>query len=199
MELAARTGTTVELSAGDELVVTNTHGRQVVDTWALSAEKPTRFLSAPHTWMHHGRLTIRVGDSLMDNTRRPLLSMIEDSSPGDHDMLIPSCDLARYRQLGVEGYHDNCHDNFFEALAAAGVEAPQFVPQPLNLFMRVPITPDGAFSIDSPLARPADHVRLAALEDVVVVLSACPQDLAPTNGVGRTPTGVAYEVIGRRA
>ncbi|NKY34997.1 urea carboxylase-associated family protein [Nocardia speluncae] len=199
MELAARTGTTVELAAGDELVVRNTHGGQVVDTWALSAENPMRVLSAPHTWMRHGRLAIRVGDNLVDNTRRPMLSMIEDSSPGDHDMLIPSCDLARYRQLGVEGYHDNCHDNFFEALAAAGFEAPQFVPQPLNLFMRVPIAADGAISIDSPLALPGDHVRLVALEDVVVVLSACPQDLAPTNGVGRTPTGVTYEVTGPRA
>lgn len=30
MQLAARSGTTVSLAAGDELVVTNTHGQQVV-------------------------------------------------------------------------------------------------------------------------------------------------------------------------
>ncbi|MGW0005869.1 DUF1989 domain-containing protein [Nocardia grenadensis] len=199
MELAARAGTAVRLSAGQELVVTNTHGQQVVDTWALSPEDPTRFLSASHTWMRHGRLTIRAGDDLVDNARRPMLSMLEDSSPGDHDMLIPSCDLARYRQLGVQGYHDNCHDNFFEALAVTGLAVPPFVPQPLNLFMRVPIAPDGTISIDSPLARAGDHVRFKALEDVVVVLSACPQDLAPTNGEGRTPTGIAYEVDRPRA
>lgn len=194
MELAARTGATVELSARDELVVTNTYGQQVVDTWALFAEDPRRFLSAAHTWMPNGRLTIRVGDTLCDNTRTPLLELVEDTSPGDHDLLIPSCDIFRYRQLGVEGYHDSCHDNFFEALAAAGVQAPPFVPQPLNLFMRVPIHPDGTFSIESPQARPGDQVRLRALADILVVLSACPQDLAPTNGEGRTPTGVVYDV-----
>lgn len=198
MELAARTGTTVRLCAGDELVVTNTHGRQVVDTWALSATEPQRFVSAAHTWMPNGRLTVRAGDDLVDNTRRPLVSLIEDTSPGDHDLLIPSCDLARYRQLGVQGYHDNCRDNFFEALAAAGVEAPPAVPQPLNLFMRVPVGSDATISIESPRARPGDYVRLRALDDIVVVLCACPQDLAATNGEGRTPTGVSYDVLERR-
>lgn len=197
MELAARTGITLELSAGDELVVINTFGQQVVDTWALSTEDPQRFLSAAHTWMPNGRLTVRVGDTLRDNTRSPLLELVEDTSPGNHDLLIPSCDIVRYRQLGVEGYHDNCHDNFYEALSAAGIDAPSIVPQPLNLFMRVPIQPDGAFSIESPLGRPGDRVRLRALADVVVVLSACPQDLAPTNGEGRTPTSVEYEIVGR--
>lgn len=198
-QLAARTGTTVRLTAGEDLVVTNTHGQQVVDTWALSVEgPPQRFLSAAHTWMANTRMGLRAGDDLVDNTRRPMLSLLEDTSPGDHDLLIPSCDLARYRQLGVDGYHDNCHDNFFEALAAADVQAPPFVPQPLNLFMRVLVGTDGAISIEPPLAEPGDHVRLRALENIVVVLSACPQDLAPTNGVGRTPTGIRYEVQERQ-
>ncbi|NIH87139.1 DUF1989 domain-containing protein [Amycolatopsis granulosa] len=196
MDLAARSGIAIRLSAGEHLVVTNTHGQQVVDTWALSAREPSRFLSASHTWMHTGRLMVRAGDDLVDNTRRPLLSLSEDTSLGDHDLLIPSCDLPRYRQLGVREYHDNCHDNFYAALAALGVPAPQFVPQPLNLFMRVPIAADGAISIESPRARAGDRVRLTAVEDVVVVLSACPQDLAATNGVGRTPTGVAYDIVG---
>lgn len=193
-ELAARTGTTINLSAGEALVITNTHGQQVVDTWALSTDSPQRFLSAAHTWMANTRMPLRVGDSLTDNTRRPMLTLVEDTSPGHHDLLIPSCDLARYRQLGVEGYHDNCHDNFLEALAAADIPAPPFVPQPLNLFMRVLIGADGTITIEPPLARAGDRVRLRALEDIVVVLSACPQDLAPTNGIGRTPTGVNYEV-----
>lgn len=194
MQLAARSGTTVSLAAGDELVVTNTHGQQVVDTWALSASEPSRFMSASHTCMHLGRLLIGEGDALLDNTRQPILSLVRDTSPGDHDLLVPSCDAARYRELGVDGYHDSCHDNFLKALSEADFDAPPFVPQPLNLFMRVPVQPDGTFAIESPRARAGDLVRLRALQDVVVVLSACPQDVAPTNGEGRTPTGVGYEV-----
>ncbi|GAB3301050.1 DUF1989 domain-containing protein [Epidermidibacterium keratini] len=195
MELAARSGTTVGLTAGDELVVTNTHGQQVVDTWALSASEASRFMSASHTCMRLGRLLIGEGDALLDNTRQPMLTLVRDTSPGDHDLLVPSCDAARYRELGVAGYHDSCHDNFFQALADAGLDAPPSVPQPLNLFMRVPIQPDGSFAIESPRARAGDLVRLRALQDLVVVLSACPQDVAPTNGEGRTPTGVEYDVV----
>ena len=193
--LAPRSGTAIPLAAGQELVITNTSGEQVVDAWALAASDSRRFTSAPHTWMSTGRLGLRLGDDLLDNTRRPMLRLVEDTSPGDHDLLIPSCDLARYRQLGVEGYHDNCRDNYFEALAAAAIDALPFLPQPINLFMRVPIGRDGSLSIHPPRAAPGDRVRLRALDDVVVVLSACPQDLAPTNGIGRAPTGVDVAVV----
>ncbi|WP_136708057.1 urea carboxylase-associated family protein [Agromyces sp. H66] len=194
--LSARTGVAVPVAAGQQLTVTNTHGQQVVDMWALDAHDASRFVSAPHTWMRTGRLSIRAGDELSDTARRPLLAFDEDTSSGEHDLLIPSCDIARYRELGVEGYHDNCRDNYFEALAAADIEPLPFVPQPLNLFMRVPIAADGSVSIQPPVSKPGDRVRFTALEDVIVVLSACPQDLAPTNGPGRVPTGVAYEVVG---
>ncbi|GAB2652528.1 DUF1989 domain-containing protein [Kribbella swartbergensis] len=194
-ELAARSGVAIHLATGDELVVTNTHGQQVVDTWALAVDDVSRFASAPHTWMNTGRLTIRAGDELVDTTRTPILAFVEDTSGGHHDLLIPSCDIVRYRQLGVEGYHDNCRDNYFAALAAAGIRPLPVVPQPLNLFMRVPVRADGSIGIEPPLAGPGDRVRLRALQDVVVVLSACPQDIAPTNGLGATPMPVAYDVV----
>jgi uncharacterized protein len=194
-ELAARSGVALRLGVGDELLVLNTHGQQVVDTWALAAEDVSRFVSAPHTWMRTGRLTVRVGDDLLDTSRSPLLTLVEDSGTGHHDLLIPSCDISRYRELGVDGYHDNCRDNYFEALTAADIQPLPFVPQPLNLFMRVPIAADGSIDIQPPLASAGDRVRLRALEDVVVVLSACPQDIAATNGPGRTPTGVDYDVL----
>jgi uncharacterized protein len=194
-ELPARSGIAVRLGAGQDLVVTNTHGQQVVDTWALSATDPRRFVSAQHTWMRTGRLAVRAGDELVDTTRTSLLTIVEDTGDGHHDLLIPSCDLVRYRQLGVVGHHDNCRDNYFAALAAADVEALPVVPQPLNLFMYVPIGLDGSFDIRPPLAPPGARVRLRAHEDVVVVLSACPQDIAATNGPGRTPTGAEYDVV----
>jgi uncharacterized protein len=194
-ELAARSGIAIHLATMDELVVTNTHGQQVVDTWALAPGDLSRFASAPHTWMRTGRLTFRLGDELVDTNRSPMLALVEDTGDGHHDLLIPSCDIVRYRQLGVEGYHDNCRDNYFAALAATDILPLPVVPQPLNLFMRVPVAADASIGIEPPLAAPGDRVRLRALQDVVVVLSACPQDIAPTNGLGATPTGVAYDVV----
>ena len=40
-----------------------------------------------------------------------------------HDTLIAACDLYRYKNLGVEGYHDNCADNMRLALKAIGLRA----------------------------------------------------------------------------
>ena len=46
----------------------------------------------------------------------------------------------------------------------------------------------------SPAAR-GDSVTLEALLDVVVVLSACPQDMVPINGAALTPTDVAVDLL----
>jgi|GEM_PF-3750724 len=69
----------------------------------------------------------RPGDVLVTNLRRPILRLLEDSSPGVHDTLIPSCDSERYRQLGASG-HGSCTDNFRDSLRAIGVEPPRAVP-----------------------------------------------------------------------
>ncbi|KAA9160541.1 urea carboxylase-associated family protein [Amycolatopsis acidicola] len=67
-ELAARGGAAIRLTAGDDLLVTTTHGQQVVDTWALSATDVARFVSAPHPWRHTGRLTVRAGDDVVSGS-----------------------------------------------------------------------------------------------------------------------------------
>jgi uncharacterized protein len=192
--LRARSGIAFRAQAGDGVVITNTHGGQVVDTWILDASDPDRHASAAMTWMATRRLLLREGDDLIDTRREPIARLVADSSPGDHDLLVPSCDIVRYRQLGVEGYHDNCRDNFFEAIASVDVPAPANVPAPFNLFMHVPIAVDGSFEIAAPRAQAGDAVELTVFRDALIVLSACPQDIAPTNGIGVAPRDVDYEI-----
>jgi len=74
-----------------------------------------------HTHTALGRLIPRVGDTMVSNMRRPMLTIEADTSPGVHDTLIASCDPERYRQLGFEGRHDSCHDNFQTALLDLGL------------------------------------------------------------------------------
>ncbi len=40
------------------------------------------------------RLIPRVGDPLYSSDRRPLLTLVADTSPGIHDTLMASCDAA---------------------------------------------------------------------------------------------------------
>jgi len=182
------------LLRGQRLRVATVEGGQVVDTWALVADDPAEWLSMEHTRGLLSTLSPHQGDLLYSNLRRPVLLLSEDTSPGVHDTLIPACDQTRYELLGHRGAHRNCAENFRSALAAAGLPAPA-VPSPLNLFMNVPVAPDGRLELLPSTAAPGNSVTFEALLDVAVVLSACPQDMVPINGASLTPTDVAVELL----
>jgi len=194
MTIPARQGRAARLRRGSTIEIINVHGTQVVDFWALCPPALTERLSMEHTRTAIGRLIPRVGDVLVSSERRPLLTVVADSSPGIHDTLIASCDPARYRQLGHSGYHDNCHDNFVAALGELGLSAPP-LPAPLNLFMNVQWSSDGSLRFEPPRSRPGDLVRLRAETDVIVIMSACPQDMIPVNGPQQRPTDAQYRVL----
>jgi uncharacterized protein YcgI (DUF1989 family) len=187
--LRAREGIAVPLIAGQRLRITNVHGGQVVDTWALAAADTSEYLSMEHTRTSLRKLVPTAGDHLYSSRRRPLLTLIEDTSPGAHDTLIAACDRERYRQLGAEDDHANCADNFRHALSLHGIQTDR-VPSPLNLFMRIRWDESGQLEwLPSP-ARAGDYVTLEAVIDATVVMSACPMDLNPINAGGPVDVGL---------
>ncbi|MGD1876454.1 MAG: DUF1989 domain-containing protein [Kiloniellaceae bacterium] len=194
-EVPARQGRAVRVAKDQKIRIINTHGTQVCDTWAFSDANRSEFLSWPHARAWIDRVLPRPGDPLMTNRRRPILTLVEDSSPGVHDTLIAACDLFRFTTLGVTDYHDNCSDNLRLAMMAIGLTVPD-VPQPLNLWMNIPV--DDAWGIDwkPPVSQPGDHVLLRAEMDCIVAMSACPQDIIPINGEACTPVGVEFAVEG---
>jgi uncharacterized protein len=180
IRIPARGGFATRVARGRTIKVVNTHGKQVVDTWAFDTEDLTEFMSMEHSRTALLKLIPQIGDTLVTNRRRPILSFIEDTTPGIHDMLIAACDEYRYRQLGAHGHHDNCTDNLALALGRLGLKPP-VTPSPLNLFMNVPVAADGQLAFRSPVSNPGQYVSLRAEIDLILVLSACPQDLVPVN------------------
>ena len=170
--------------AAASIDVINTHGTQVVDTWAFV--DASEWMSMEHSRLHMGRVNPVVGDTFVTNHRRPILTLTEDTSGGVHDTLLAACDSYRYALLGATGPHDNCTDNLHAALAFAI----PCTPSPLNLFENARPAPDGTIEIAAPISTPGSHVTLRAELDLTLVLSACPQDMAPTNGPG--PTDAHY-------
>ena len=136
-EIPARRGKAVHVERGRDILVINTHGEQVVDTWAFNRDDLDEFMSMEHTRAHTLALVPWVGDILRTNRRRPILTVVEDTSGGAHDTLIAACDRYRYAFLGVEGDHDNCADNLIAGLAELGLTS-SHVPCPSNLFMNIP-------------------------------------------------------------
>ena len=190
-EVPARGACAVRLPRGARLALTNTHGTQVGDLWAVVDWAQHEALSMEHGRAAWRRTRPRPGDALVTNRRRPLLTLLEDTSPGVHDTLIAACDVYRYAQLGHAGHHDNCADNLRLALAALGL-APGEVPCPLNLWMNTPADAAGEIRWLPPVSRPGDRVSLRAEMDAVVVVSACPMNLLPINGDAATirPLGI---------
>lgn len=191
-EIAGGEGAAVRLAAGDTIYLCNTFGSQVVDTWAVSLADPTEYLSVEHTRRMTGHLYTRVGEHFWSNRRNPMLLLVEDSFHGTHDMLVACCDRWLYDHYECTPGHANCRDNYIAALRAMSIE-PDTVPNPVNLWMNVPVAGD-EISITAPLSSPGDHVRLAAAMDLLVVFSACPMDVVPINGDDCVPKPVHYAV-----
>jgi uncharacterized protein len=193
--IPARRGIAARIVKGQTIEVINTHGSQVVDTWAFAGDDIAEFMSMEHSRAAFRRVTPRIGDPLVTNRRRPILTIVADTTPGVHDTLIAACDRYRYELLGAKDYHDNCTDNLAAALGALGLTPPE-TPCPLNLFQNTPVVADGDIDYRAPVSRPNQSVTLRAERDLVIVFSACPQDMLPTNGVDCTPTDAHFRVAG---
>ena len=194
IEVAAGSGTAIRLAKGEAIKIVNTFGNQVVDTWALNMADTTEFLSVEHTRRMLFNLFPREGDVLYSNRRTPMLRIERDTSGVKHDMLLACCDSWLYKHYGCKPGHANCRDNFLAALKGAGVTTPH-VPNPLNLWMNIPVSNDEALAIAPPASKPGDHVVLRALMDCMLVLSACPMDVTPINGPDCVPRPVHYKLF----
>ncbi len=170
------------------------------------------FLSLPHTRASSYKLVPEVNDELLTNLRNPIITLIEDTTPGAHDTLTAACDANLYTALGVDKpeEHGSCAENLVIALKelneSAGLKGAKAIgadvsvnvaPTPLHLFMNAPLqTPSknesednnsaGAKGTTVKVAEPAgkkrSFVRFRAERDVVIVFSACPMDIGPQNG-----------------
>lgn len=167
------------------------------------------YLSLPHTRAASHKLVPEVDDELLTNLRNPIVTLIEDTSPGAHDTLTAACDANQYAALGVDkpAEHGSCAENLVLALKeineTAGLKGPKAVgadisvniaPTPLHLFMNAPLQSEGTsqsdgagtkgvtLSVDEPKGKKRCHVRFRAERDVVIVFSACPMDVGKQNG-----------------
>src|SRR5205809_2672720 len=150
--IPARRGKATLLAKGQAIRIINTHGNQVVDTWAFNAGDLREYMGMEHCRAFWERLHPVTGDEMITNRRRPILILEEDTSPGRHDTLIAPCDNERYGLLGCTSYHDNCKDNMHAGLAELGIYLP-YTPASLNTFMNIPWRQDGALEWGVSLAK----------------------------------------------
>jgi len=192
MNIPARHAKAAFVGKGQRIKVINTHGTQVVDCWAFNADNPGEFMSMEHCRVSLGRYRPSVGDVLITNQRRPILKLLADTSPGVHDTMLAACDRYRYELLGCKEYHRNCTDNMWQALVEIGCK-PTETPSPFNLWQNTPVADDGSIPQLPTVAKKGDFVEFRAMMNLVICLSACPQDILPINS--NRPRNAHFQVL----
>jgi uncharacterized protein len=82
--------------------------------------------------------------------------------------------------------HRTCQDNLAEVIAPYGLEAWD-VPDVFNLWMNVDIDENGCFVHRKTLAKKDDYMDLKAEMDLLVAISACPNDTTSLNDYRTKP------------
>jgi len=192
MIIPARHAKAAFVKKNQAVKVINTHGTQVVDCWALSSDNLAEFMSMEHCRVDLERYKPETRDILVTNRRRPILKILEDTCEGAHDTLLAACDRYRYEKLGCKEYHRNCTDNFWEAMVALNLK-PVELPSPFNLWQNTPVEIDGSIRPNPPESNKGDYIIFRAQMNLVICLSACPQDI--TSICGNKPKNAHFEIV----
>jgi uncharacterized protein len=178
--------------AGHLLRIVDLEGNQAVDTLFYNAADTHEHYSAQNTIQAQGNLYLTQGSVLRSNRGHAMLT-IEADTCGRHDTLGGACssesNTVRY-SLDKRHMH-SCRDSFLLALALhdPGMSK-RDLPSNINFFMNVPVTPAGGLSFADGISAAGRHVDLRAHQDILVLISNCPQLNNPCNAYNPTPVRV---------
>ena len=168
-----RTGTAFTLNKGDILTVTDPLGEQVADLLAFKQGDIWEVISSGRTLDYASRIFLTTGDMLYSNRSNVMLEIIADDV-GRHDFLLTPCSKDTFRIIyGDADPHQGCFGNLAKALAPFGITE-DMIPVAFNCFMNVNVDGQtGVLSVDPPLSKAGDKIRLLAHTDLIIGLTAC--------------------------
>ena len=189
VQIEPRTGVAFELRKGQVLKVIDPRGVQVSDMLAFSLKDVREVISNGRTFDYEETIALTTGNRLWSNRSNPMLEIVEDTV-GRHDFLLTPCSEATFRHFYPDQpVHRGCFGNLAEALKPYGVE-PDMIPCAFNIFMNVAVAGNGTVSVDPPVSKAGDFIRLRANMDLIVGLTAC--SAYSSNGGSFKP--IQYEI-----
>ena len=194
VEVPGYEGRAVKVSAGVFIRVTDVCGTQIGDVFALNEHAPDERLSPAETRSVTWKMFPAIGERFYTNRRRPILELVEDGSPGIHDMLFSPCDQPMFEELGVNGPHPNCHDNYLAAVAELGIDDGG-VPDPVNIFQNTPLGGGGVLASELTPTKAGDYICFRAEMDLIFVLTACSVDIGLNLPNGEKSTPLLIELL----
>ena len=174
-----------EVKAGEYIQIIDVMGRECSDFQAFDRKKLDIGIdrcidvTTTRTLMGFGYPAPGLFSKYYDVDMQPLVEVIRDTV-GRHDTFGLACAAKYYEDMGYFG-HINCSENFNGALAPFDIE-PRKGWAAANFFFNTRIDDQNVLYSDEPWSRPGDYVLMKALNDLVCVSSACPDDTSPANG-----------------
>jgi len=171
-EIPERSGTAFSLRRGEILRVIDPEGGQVSDLLAFAKADVREAISNGRTFDYEETIRLTTGNRLWSNRSNPMLEIIEDRV-GTHDFLLTPCSEATFRHFYADKpVHRGCFGNLAEALAPYGVTEDD-IPVAFNIIMNVPVDSEGKVKVLPPPTAAGDYIRLRALDDLIIGLTAC--------------------------
>ncbi|MEM7717565.1 MAG: DUF1989 domain-containing protein [Pseudomonadota bacterium] len=180
------TATAYELAPGEILQIIDIEGQQCSDFMALRHDmleqgtERTIDSTATRSMVRGAYPGPGLFNKFFDSSLSPMMRVLQDTC-GRHDTFGLACTARGYEDRGFPG-HLNCSDNISDALDPFGVEKRPAWPA-INFFWNTWVDEQNhQLMTEESYSRPGDYVALEAMERLVCVSTACPDDLDPING-----------------
>jgi urea carboxylase-associated protein 1 len=179
--------------AGATLEIVDLAGNQAVDCLFYLAGDTSERYSASETITWQEAIFLGLGSVLRSDTGRPLLTVVADDV-GRHDTLGGACSKeSNTIRYGHHTRHQHaCVENFLAEGARWGLGKRDLVSN-INWYMNVPVEESGTLGIVDGMSAPGLAVELLAHEDVLTLISNCPQVNNPCNGFDPTPVRITID------
>ena len=178
-----------EVSKGQVLRVIAIEGKQVGDMTALSLHDFREKFNSIVTNSANGRSFIKATKLYSGPPGLNVMLTVVDDKVGTH-WIHGRCTRQMYKLLHGLEHHRNCHDNITESLRPYGITEYEVPFDTFNIFMKGHVDDNGHYIFEPPLAEKGDYIDFLAEMDLLVAISACPQDLTSVNDFSPKPLKV---------
>jgi uncharacterized protein len=194
--LPRNVGFAFDMTAGQAVRITS---QTIIDFVCFSRENLRERFDQARTKANQRKIFISTGDQLISKLNNTMMTIVEDTFEGHHDLQEGMCSRKRHELAAAKGIWEKtygrplsempprgCTENLGTTLAAYGI-AVEDVPSPFNIFQHMIIHADTGELKHSHLRPkpPGAHVTLRAEMNLLAAISTCP-DMAAGGDTGAT-------------
>jgi uncharacterized protein len=163
-----------EVRRGQSFRVIAVEGKQVGDMTLLSTRDRRETFSSHLTAGLNGSMRRALRLYSRPPFANAMLTVTED--PVGVHWIHGRCTRAWYRERIGADNHPNCHDNLVQAVRPFGLSEYDLPLDTFNIFMVGHVDEENRYRFSPPLANKGDHIAFRAEIDLLVAISACPDD-----------------------